>query len=53
MLAFFKLIHMNIVTDNGEVLSALVTIVVGGIVRYFEKRKLRKDKKLFDKQEAE
>lgn len=39
---------MNVITDNGEVLTALVSIVVGGIVRYFEKRKLRKEKKLFD-----
>lgn len=38
------------VLNNGELLTSLVTIIVGGVVRYFEKKKLKKQKLLFDTQ---
>ena len=30
------------ITDNSEIISTLITIVVGGIIRAIEKRRLRK-----------
>jgi hypothetical protein len=39
----------NIITNNSELISTLITIIVGGIVRAIEKRKLRKKGLLNDK----
>ena len=39
----------NIITNNSELISTLVTIIIGGIVRAIEKRKLRKKGLLNDK----
>jgi hypothetical protein len=37
------------ITDNSEIISTLITIVVGGIIRAIEKRRLRKKGILNDK----
>lgn len=37
------------IIDNSEIISTLITIVVGGIIRAIEKRRLRKKGILNDK----
>ena len=39
---------METVNENSEVVCTLVTIIVGAIIRFIERRKLRKNGKLTD-----
>ena len=42
----------TVITDNTELISSLVTIIVGGIIRAVEKRRLRKKGLLNDTKSA-